>query len=120
MLKDAEYQSVKDFTGKDTRAATVTGVDFPTLLNPVDDLPPATLIRSVKRSGATWLVSGVTQDDGDVASVTVNGQVAHVTGSTPGVVDWQAEVTVGANGIISAAAIDRTGNSEKTGHTLKR
>jgi hypothetical protein len=119
MLKDAEYQPVKDFTGKDARAAAVTGVGFPTLLNPVDDLPPATMIRSVKRVGTKWLVAGVTQDDGEVASVTVNGQAASVTASTPGVVDWQAEVTVGADGVIAAMATDRAGNAEKSGHRLK-
>jgi hypothetical protein len=119
MLKDAEYQPVKDFTGKDARAATVTGVAFPTLLNPVDDLPPATMIRSVKRAGAKWLVTGVTQDDGDVATITVNGQPASVTTSTPGIVDWRAEVAAAPDGVITAAATDRAGNSEKTAHRLR-
>jgi hypothetical protein len=110
------YAPVKDFTGKDVRAAVVTGVEFPTLLTPVDDLPPATLIRSIRRRGDTWTVRGVTQDNGDVATVTVNGRPATVTASTPGLADWQAEIDPAA--VIVATATDRAGNTEKTAHRL--
>jgi hypothetical protein len=114
---DGGYAPVKDFTGRDVRATAVTGVEFPTLLNPVDDLPPATMIRSISRGTDKWVVRGVTHDNGDVAAVTVNGRPATVTTSAAGVVDWRAEIEPAAE--VIATASDRAGNAEKTSHRLK-
>src|SRR5688500_18269577 len=47
--QDAEYAPVKGFTGPGVVAAVVKEpVAFPTLLAPVDDLPPTTMIRSAR------------------------------------------------------------------------
>jgi hypothetical protein len=118
MMKDAEYQPIKDFTGKDVRAATVQGVEFPTLLNPVDDLPPASLIRSVRKADGKLIVTGLSEDNGEIATVTVNGQPATLTNFSAGIAEWQAEIAPPTDGQISAQATDRAGNTEKTVHRL--
>jgi hypothetical protein len=117
MLKDATYEPIAGFTGKDVRAAEVTGVPFPTLLHPIDDLPPATMIRSVRKENGKLIVTGLTEDNGDIASVTVNGQPARVTAAGAGVTDWQAEVQPAAE--VIAIATDRAGNVEATPHRVK-
>src|SRR5437762_1179233 len=78
-----------DKTGRDVRAAEVASADFPTLLEPIDDLPPATMITSVQRVKGQQLVIGVSQDNGDVAAVTVNGAPARILSAHAGVVDWE-------------------------------
>jgi hypothetical protein len=118
MMKDAEYQPIKDFTGKDVRGAVVSGVAFPTLLNPVDDLPPATMIRSVHKAGSKLIVTGLSQDNGEVASVAVNGTAASIVSASAGEVEWRVEIDVPADGLVAAGATDRAGNVEKTVHRL--
>jgi hypothetical protein len=118
MLADGEYQAIKGFTGKDVRAAVVSGIGFPTLLEPVDDLPPATAIRSVVKAGDQLIVTGFSEDNGDVAAIRVNGQTAEVVSTTPGLVDWQARIPAPADGLVQASARDAAGNAEKTVHRL--
>jgi len=113
----ADFQSVDKFTGKDVRAAKSAPVAFPQLLAPVDDLPPATVITSVrKQADGRLLVRGVTHDNGEVADVTVNGQRAKVVTQQAGVADW--EVTLPAAKELTAAARDRAGNAERNAHKL--
>lgn len=116
MMKDAEYQPIKDFTGKDVRGAVVSGVTFPTLLNPVDDLPPATMIRLVRRDGSKLIVTGLSEDNGEVASVAVNGTAATIVSASAGEVEWRAEIDVPSDGAVLAFATDRAGNVEKNVH----
>ena len=119
--RNETYRSVEGFTGKDVRAAEVKNVPFPKLLDPVDDLPPATMITSVQDLKGTLLVQGMTQDNGDVASVTVNGRAAKIISVHAGMVDW--EISLEARGAkattVTAQAADRAGNSERTGHVVK-
>jgi hypothetical protein len=119
MMKDAEYQPIKDFTGKDVRATIVRGVEFPQLLSPVDDLPPATMIRSVHKAGGKLTVTGVSEDNGEIAGVTVNGQAATIISFNAGIAQWQAEIATPKDGQITAGATDRAGNIEKTVHHLQ-
>jgi hypothetical protein len=113
-----DYKPVEGFTGKDVRAAEVAAVPFPTLLEPVDDLPPATMITSVRRQGGRVRVTGVSQDDGEVAAVTVNGQGATISHNAAGVADWEIELDEAAGGAaagaIEAGARDQAGNVELT------
>jgi hypothetical protein len=118
LMKDGDYRSIPEFTGKDVRAAEVTGVEFPKLLEPVDDLPPATVITSVRREGEKLIVRGVSQDDGEVESVMINGVKASVTPWAPGLVDWQAVLS--GREPIKAIARDRAGNEEKMAHVRER
>jgi hypothetical protein len=119
MLKGADFASIEGFTGKDVRAADVSGVSFPTLLEPVDDLPPATVITSAKAVGNRLLVRGVSQDNGEIASVTVNGHPAKIGGTAPGSADWEITLEAPRDGLLRASATDRAGNREVTGHELK-
>jgi Tfp pilus assembly protein PilN len=93
-------------------------VAFPTLLHPMDDLPPATMIRSVHKSGSKLVVTGLSEDNGEVAGVMVNGSAATMVSASAGEVEWRAEIDAPADGVIVASATDRTGNVEKTVHRL--
>jgi hypothetical protein len=57
----------------------VKGVAWPELLTLVDDLPPATIVTSVRNHANHFVVRGVTHDNGVIRSVTVNGQTAKLT-----------------------------------------
>jgi hypothetical protein len=115
----ADFHEITGFTGKDVRAAEVKGVAFPTLLDPVDDLPPATMITSVRRDGANLSVCGITQDNGDIAAITVNGHAARIVSLHAGVADWEISLAIPADGRVLATAADKSGNVEKTGHEVK-
>ena len=116
------YQTVDGFTGKDVRAAETNETEFPVLLDPVDDLPPATMITSLQSQTGKLLVKGVTQDNGEVASVMVNGHFAKIISSRAGLADWEVSLDDSPDTVrkISAHALDRTGNEEKTGHQIER
>ncbi len=106
---------IEGWTGRDVRAADVTGVEFPTLVDPKDDLPPATMITSVRSEDGKLRVRGVAQDDGVVAAVIVNGAEAKILSQHAGVADWEAVVAAGP---VSAHARDAAGNEEKWGHSI--
>jgi len=116
-----DYRSIEGFTGKDVRAAEVKDAAFPTLIEPVDDLPPATMITSIQKVKERLLVHGVSQDNGDIASVTVNGQSAKIISSHAGVADWEISLALDKTSKkrLVAQAVDRAGNSEKTAHTVE-
>lgn len=118
MMREGTYAQLPGFTGKDVRAAEVGDVPFPTLLDPVDDLPPASLITGVRLVKGRLLVRGLTQDNGTVASVLVNGHTATLTEAGPGVVDWEASLEVPNDGRITAVASDAAGNIERTPPTI--
>src|SRR5262245_40733020 len=67
------YSAVAPLTGDESRAAEVAGIDFPQLLDPVDDLPPATVITHVARQGGKLLVTGTCSDNGAVKRVVIQG-----------------------------------------------
>jgi hypothetical protein len=117
--KDADYKSIDGFTGPDVRAADVTGVEFPALLEPVDDLPPATIITSVRAADGKVVVRGTSHDNGDIASVTVNSQRAKVLGNHAGVLDWEIVIDSPADGAIVAHVTDKSGNEEKMSHSRR-
>src|SRR6185436_19832124 len=120
-LSDAVYRPVEGFTGKDVRAAELERAEFPALLDPVDDLPPATMITSVEPKEKKLLVRGVTQDNGEVATVTVNGRPARILSAHAGVVDWEVLIDppqTATGGRVVAEAVDRVGNAEKTAHSI--
>jgi hypothetical protein len=90
-------------------------VNFPNLLDPVDDLPPTTVITYVERTGDEWIVRGSTADNGTVKAVKVNGQAVKTNGGN--FAEW--EVRIKANGKqIKAEAEDAAGNVEKNPHTI--
>lgn len=64
------------------------GIAFPKLLDPVDDLPPTTVITHVRRlEGGKVAVRGTTADNGVVKRVVLNGQEARAL--SPNFAEWE-------------------------------
>ena len=119
VLQGADYRSIDGWTGPEARAAEIKGIPFPELLAPVDDLPPATLITSIEPAGVQRLVRGVSHDNGEIASVTVNGRPAAITAQQAGVADWTITLDRPADGRYVAQATDGARNIELQPHTLR-
>jgi hypothetical protein len=90
------------------------------LLDPVDDLPPATAITDVRPlSAGRVMVRGTTSDNGVVKKVVVNGREARLSQGLSG--EWEVvlegvrpgELTVTAHGE------DAAGNVEKMPHVVR-
>jgi hypothetical protein len=99
-----------------------TSGNFPAPLQPVDDLPPATVITSVsKNSDGRWIVRGTTCDNGAVQAVLVNGQEGHEL--RPNFAEWEVVLSGGASAAgkpvaLIAFAKDAAGNIEKRPHEV--
>lgn len=102
---------MEGWTGPDVVLAGIKRMEFPQLLAPKDDLPPATLITRVRRNGDKLHVTGVAHDDGNVSGVTVNGGAAKITSQQAGVAEW--EITLPAADKLEARAKDAAGNEER-------
>jgi hypothetical protein len=118
LMKDGAYRSIKDFTGDKALAAEVPAVEFPVLLDPVDDLPPSTVITQVRREGTSVIVRGTTADNGVVKKVLVNGQEVKML--APDFAEWEVVLNDVKPGELklSAHAADAAGNVEKRPHVL--
>jgi hypothetical protein len=112
-----KYRAEPPLTGDESRVAEVRDVAFPKLLDPVDDLPPASVITHVRRTkDGKLLVRGTTSDNGKVKRVVVNGKEARAVAGN--FAEW--EIVLDAKGIakITAHAEDAAGNIEKRSHVL--
>lgn len=107
------YRAEPPLTGNESRVAEVSDVEFPTLLTPKDDLPPATVILNVEPRGDKLLVRGIVSDNGEVVRVVVNGENAKVDSATG---DWEIEVPPSDE--IKAHSEDAAGNVEKLEHVV--
>ncbi|HZT82665.1 MAG TPA: G8 domain-containing protein, partial [Gemmataceae bacterium] len=104
------YREEKGLTGDESRVAEVRDVPFPKLLDPVDDLPPATVITHVRRGGdGKLIVRGTTSDNGPVKRVLVNGKEARALAGN--FAEW--EVVLDRAAKVTAHAEDAAGNVEK-------
>ena len=72
------FREATPLTGDESRVAEVKDVDWPSILEPVDDLPPATMILSVTQRDGRWLAEGVSHDNGAIQEIRVNGKSAEV------------------------------------------
>jgi hypothetical protein len=115
-VKSGEFLPVANWTGPDVVAAEVKDVAFPVLLEPKDDLPPATLVTRVRRDGDRLHLKGMAHDNGTVASVTVNGAAAVITSQHAGVAEW--ELTLPAAAPLTAKSRDAAGNEERWPHVI--
>ncbi|MEX0586061.1 MAG: hypothetical protein WD176_05430, partial [Pirellulales bacterium] len=126
---DASYRTEEPLTGEDSRVAEVRDVAFPTLLEPVDDMPPATAItfppRGIvaKRQGDTLVVRGTTTDNVRTKKVIVGGE--NISSVEARDVDfnfhqWEATLTGVKPGRLEleAYAEDAAGNVETHRHKL--
>jgi len=111
-----KYREEPNLTGKSTRVTEVKDVPFPKLLDPVDDLPPATVITSVRRSGTSLIVRGTTSDNGTVTKVVVNGKEARALSSN--FAEWEAVITEAGVKEVKAQATDAAGNVEPRPHIV--
>jgi hypothetical protein len=112
------YTEQPPLTGDESRVAEIKNVAWPTLLKPIDDLPPATMITGIARLKKKLRISGVSHDNGDVLEITVNKSRAKILSQKAGIVDWEIDVALTTSGEIQARAIDNAGNREITGHRI--
>jgi hypothetical protein len=113
------YREESLLTGDESRVAEVSGIAFPKLLDPVDDLPPATVITHVRRlDGNKVMVRGTTSDNGSVTRVLVNGKEARPTSAN--FAEWEVVLEGVANGgtQLQAHAEDAAGNVERRPHVI--
>lgn len=113
------YKEEPLLTGDESRVAEVREVEFPTLLQPVDDLPPVTVITHIgKPESGTLVVRGTTSDNGPVAKVLVNGREAKAL--APNFAEWEVVLTDVKPGDVklTAHAEDAAGNVEKRPHSM--
>jgi hypothetical protein len=113
-----KYREEAGLTSKSTRGTEVKGVAFPKLLDPVDDLPPATAITHIRKLGASLIVRGTTSDNGPVAKVLVNGQPARAVAAN--FAEWEAVLDPAASEVkeVRAQATDAAGNVEPRAHVV--
>ncbi|MEK6233254.1 MAG: hypothetical protein N2C14_00930, partial [Planctomycetales bacterium] len=124
MMKDGKYVSREGFTGTNARLTYVKDVEFPKVLDPVDDLPPATVVTyppagaTVRLVGDALVVRGTTTDNVSTKRVVVNGVEAEDVDY--GFHRWEAKLTGVKAGklTITAFAEDEAGNVERTPHRL--
>jgi dienelactone hydrolase len=114
----AKYREEPLLTGDESRVAEVRDVEFPKLLDPVDDLPPTTVITHVAAVGGKVTVRGVAADDGAIKKVVVNGREAKA--SRPNFAEWEIvfEDVPGGPFKVEAWAEDAAGNVEKRPHVF--
>ena len=124
---NGRFREHAPYTGDESLVAEVGDVEFPALLDPVDDHPPATSINWPLRGIAAQLeedgsliVRGTTTDDYETARVLVNGVEA--TDIDYNFHRWEARVPGGKPGGIlklTAIAEDASVNRERTPHVLE-
>ncbi len=111
------YRDEPPLTGDESRVAEVKDIPFPKPLDPVDDLPPATVITHfVRQAENKLIVRGTTTDNGTVKKVVVNGREARTV--TPNFAEWEVLLDGAKPGEVklSAHAEDAAGNVEKLPH----
>src|SRR5262249_17307539 len=116
MRGGGDSHAVEGSPARDARAREPPAAPSPTPLEPVDDLPPATMITSVRRRQGKLAVRGVSEDNGAIASVTVNGRPARLVAAHAGVTDWEIVLDPPRDGQLVARATDAAGNAERTPH----
>ncbi|MSR54986.1 MAG: hypothetical protein EXS09_17115 [Gemmataceae bacterium] len=110
-----EYGEEVGLTGDQSRRAKVPNVAFPKSVDPVDDLPPTTVIMQVKKQAGKLVVRGSTSDNGTVKRVLVNGVEAKATREN--FAEWEIVLPMGTS--VVAYSEDAAGNVEKLKHEVK-
>jgi hypothetical protein len=110
------FRAESPLTGNESRVTEIGDVSFPQLLDPVDDLPPTTVITQVSRSNGAITVRGTTADNGVVKRVVVNGREAKPLAAN--FAEWQAELDAGEQ-TITTRAEDAAGNVEPRPHVVR-
>jgi hypothetical protein len=107
--------------GSGVTCGPLSSAAFPRPLDPVDDLPPSTVITAVgKPIHGRLVVRGTTSDNGTVKRVRVNGRDAKAL--APNFAEWEIildHVRPGALKL-TAFADDAAGNVERTPHVISK
>ena len=114
-----KYRAETPLTGHEARVTEVHAGEFPKLLDPVDDLPPTTVVTDVRRqSGNRLMVRGTTAAAGTIRRVLVNGKPARA--SDENFSQWEVELDGLPAGKVKleAHAEDTAGNIEPRPHRL--
>ncbi len=122
--KKGNFRKLPPLTGRETVARAVMNVEFPTLLTPVDDQPPATTITYPPRGipvtikDGTITIRGTTTDNERTGRVIVNGVPAKDVDYN--FHQWEVTLRNVKPGVITikAHAEDVNGNTEKTPHEM--
>jgi hypothetical protein len=109
------YKSEPPLTGDESRVTEVHDVSFPELLNPIDDLPPATVITQIRKSTDGWNVRGTSADNGQIRDVLVNGTKAKATRDN--FAEWEVVLATGGT-TLTAQATDSANNTEQVPHKV--
>jgi hypothetical protein len=125
--RSPEFKSARDrfrpeppLTGDESRVAEVRDVPLPKVLDPIDDLPPTTVITHVTRpTPGRVVVRGTTADNGTVKRVLVNGKEARAL--SPNFAEWEVALDRPAAGELTlrAYAEDEAGNVERRPHIVR-
>jgi hypothetical protein len=112
------FHADSPLTGDESRVAEVPGTGFPQLLDPVDDLPPTTVITHIQRQDNRVIVRGNTADNGIVKRVLVNGKEAKALAAN--FAEWEVDLDEQPAGAlkVKAFAEDAAGNFEKRPHVM--
>ena len=111
------YHEEALLTGDESRVAEVADLSFPKLLDPVDDLPPTTIVTHVRRDGSKLVVRGTSTDNGVIKRVTVNGTEAKSVAANFS--EWEVVLEAGKGELkLTARAEDDAGNMEKRPHVV--
>jgi hypothetical protein len=111
------YKADAPLTGDESRVAEVQNIKMPNPLDPIDDLPPTTVITHIRMVKAgEYAIRGTTADNGTVKQVVVNGQIAKAL--APNFAEWEITLS-NAGKRIEASATDAAGNVEKRGHVVE-
>lgn len=108
------YRAEPPLTGDESRVSEVTDVEFPKLLELIDDLPPITVITHLDVVGDKLLARGIVSDNGVIARVMINGQAAQLDALTG---DFQIELPK-TTSVIKAHSEDTAGNIERLTHAV--
>jgi hypothetical protein len=101
-------------------AVSLSSTAFPSPLDPVDDLPPASVITFTGTPAhGKLVVRGTTSDNGTVTRVLVNGQEA--TPLVPNFAEWEITLDHVPAGMqrLTARAEDAAGNVERSPHEVE-
>jgi len=96
-------------------------MDEITLLSPVDDFPPSTMVTHVRlkdpqEPSGPLIVRGSACDNGEILRVVVNEREARAL--RPNFAEWEVEIPSAEAATITAHAEDEAGNVERTPHRL--
>jgi hypothetical protein len=93
--------------------------DYPKPLDPVEDLPPVTVVTHVNRDKDKLVVRGTSSHNGKVKKVVVNGKEARAL--TANFAEWEVVLENPPAGEVklTAHAEDAAGNVEKNAHVLR-